>query len=97
MSQEYGVPIEEIEVENIVLKPGSKKGDGFSSDIAAVEFQAIFNGKTLDKYYIAKYAPDGNRGEVLKMVQYNLWFFATLVATLHKKFHRYWKYIILEF
>ena len=57
-------------MQNIILKPGSKKGDGFSSDIAAVQFQAIFNKKTLDKNYIAKYAPDGNRGEVLKMVKY---------------------------
>ena len=59
-------------MQNITLKPGSKKGDGFSSDIAAVNFLAIFNEKTLDKNYIAKYAPDGNRGEVLKKVNFSM-------------------------
>jgi len=50
------------------IKTGSKKGDGFSSDIAAVHFWASFNGEKLRKNYIAKYAPEGNRGEILKMV-----------------------------
>jgi len=58
-----------ITIEDVVLKPGSKKGDGFSSDIAAVHFKASFNGEVLDKVYIAKYAPEGNRGEMLKLVR----------------------------
>jgi hypothetical protein len=51
------------------LTIGSKKGDGFSADILAVQFQASFNGQKLEKNYIAKFAPEGNRGAVLKAVQ----------------------------
>ena len=68
LSKDYGVPTELIEVENFVLKPGSKKGDGFSCQIAAVQFQAKVDGKSIDKSYIAKYGPEGNRGEILTKV-----------------------------
>jgi hypothetical protein len=51
------------------LISGSKKGDGFSADILAVQFQATFNGEKVEKNYIAKFAPEGNRGAVLKAVQ----------------------------
>ena len=68
LSKDYGVPTELIEVENFVLKPGSKKGDGFACQIAAVQFQAKVDGKSIDKSYIAKYGPEGNRGEILTKV-----------------------------
>jgi hypothetical protein len=57
-----------VTIEDIELKPGSKQGDGFSSDIAAVHFLASFNGEKLRKNYIAKYAPEGKRGDWLKKV-----------------------------
>ena len=68
MSKENNVASESVEIENISIKAGSKKGDGFACDIAAVQFAATFNGQTLEKNYIAKYAPNGHRGEMLKLV-----------------------------
>ena len=68
VAAEHGITPDSVTVKDICLKPGSKKGDGFSSDIAAVHFKASFNGETHEKNYIAKYAPEGQRGEVLKMV-----------------------------
>ena len=57
-------------MENISIKSGSKKGDGFACEIAAVEFQAVIDGKTFNKNYIAKYAPEGHRGAMLKEVNH---------------------------
>ena len=68
MSKEHDVPAESIVIEDIIIRPGSKKGDGFACDIAAVQFQATFEGKKIEKNYIAKYAPEGNRGQLLKVV-----------------------------
>jgi hypothetical protein len=68
VSKEHDVPADGIVIEDIVIRPGSKKGDGFACDIAAVEFQATFEGKKIEKNYIAKYAPEGNRGQLLKVV-----------------------------
>ncbi len=68
MSKEHNVSPESVEIENISIKAGSKKGDGFACEIAAVQFEATFNGQKLEKNYIAKYAPDGHRGEMLKFV-----------------------------
>ena len=69
ISADHNVSEDSVTVDDVVLKPGSKKGDGFSSDIAAVHFKASFDGQELDKNYIAKYAPEGNRGAMLKMVR----------------------------
>ena len=71
VAAEHGVAADSVSIEGICLKPGSKKGDGFSSDIAAVHFKASFNGEILEKNYIAKYAPEGKRGEMLKMVTFS--------------------------
>ena len=63
-----GISVDEITIEDIVIKSGSKKGDGFACEIAAVQFTAIINGNPEENNYIAKYAPGGARGEMLKMV-----------------------------
>jgi len=47
---------------------GSKKGDGYAADIMAVQFQATFNDEKVEKNYIAKFAPEGKRGEILQSV-----------------------------
>jgi hypothetical protein len=50
------------------MRPGSKKGDGFSCEILAVDFSATFDGQTLSKEYIAKFAPGQARAEMLTVV-----------------------------
>ena len=37
-------------------------------EIAAVNFKAKFQGQTLDMNYIAKYAPEGSKGDFIKEV-----------------------------
>ena len=37
-------------------------------EIAAVKFKATFQGQTLEKNYIAKYAPEGPKGDFIKEV-----------------------------
>ncbi len=69
MSKEHNVAADIVAIENVSIKAGSKKGDGFACDIAAVQFEATFNGQKLEKNYIAKYAPNGHRGEMLKLVK----------------------------
>jgi hypothetical protein len=42
VAKEHNVPKETIEIENIRISAGSKKGDGFACEIAAVEvFQSF--------------------------------------------------------
>jgi hypothetical protein len=52
----------------VTFKAGSKLGEGFLAEIVAVHFDATFNKKTLEKNYIAKFAPGGTRGAYLKEV-----------------------------
>jgi hypothetical protein len=52
----------------VTFKAGSKLGEGFLCEIVAVQFLATFNHKTLEKNYIAKYAPEGTRGTYLREV-----------------------------
>ncbi len=68
MSNEHNVPVECIEISDTIIKAGSKKGDGFICEIAAITFQASFNGQRIEKNYIAKYAQDGPRNEMVKQV-----------------------------
>ena len=68
VSTEHGVPIEDITIEDINITAGSKKGEGFVCEIAAVKFKATFQGLTLEKNYIAKYAPEGPKGDFIKEV-----------------------------
>ena len=70
-SKEHNVQVDVIDIANNSIRDGSKKGDGFACEIAAVQFQPIFNGQMMEKNYIAKYvAPIGNRAEMLKLVKY---------------------------
>ena len=57
-----------MEIENISITAGSKKGDGFACDILAIQFHVTLDGQKIEKNYIAKYAPDGPRREMLKQV-----------------------------
>ncbi len=41
----------------IVFDAGSKKGDGFSSNIVAVDFEATVDGQRAEKSYIVKCDP----------------------------------------
>ena len=68
VSKEYAIYVSDIVVEDINIIAGSKKGDGFACDIAAVQFKAIFDGKQVSKSYIAKFAPDGPKADLLKQV-----------------------------
>jgi hypothetical protein len=69
VSNEHNVPVEDVEIDDIRIKDGSKKGDGFSCQIAAITFQASFNGQRIEKNYIAKFAEDGHRKEMVKQVE----------------------------
>jgi len=51
------------------MKPGSKKGDGFMCLIAAIDFKATVEGQKLKITYIAKFAPNGLRSEMLEQVR----------------------------
>jgi hypothetical protein len=67
VAAEHEVSVDEVSVDNVVIKVGKKKGDGFMCDIAAVEFDATVGKEKLRKNYIAKYAPcQGPRAELLK-------------------------------
>jgi len=68
VSNEHNVPVEDVEIDDIRIKEGSKKGDGFICQIAAITFQTSFNGKQIEKNYIAKFAEDGHRKEMVKQV-----------------------------
>ena len=68
VSTEHGVPADDVTIENVVITSGSKKGEGFICEIAAVKFVTSFNGQTLQKNYIAKYAPEGAKGVFIKEV-----------------------------
>lgn len=68
MAREHGVPVEAVTISDVSIKPGSKKGDGFMCLIAAIDLEATVSGQKLKKNYIAKYAPDGQRAEMLKKV-----------------------------
>lgn len=69
MAREHGVPVEAVTISDVSIKPGSKKGDGFMCLIAAIDLEATVSGQKLKKNYIAKYAPDGQRAEMLKKVE----------------------------
>jgi len=68
VAREHGVPAESVSVSDISIKAGSKKGDGFLCLIAAINFEATVQGQKLKKCYVAKYAPDGHRAEMLQQV-----------------------------
>jgi len=70
VSKEHNVQAESLVIENISIKAGSKKGDGFACDILAIQFNATINGQKIEINYIAKYTPDGPRREMLKQVIY---------------------------
>ncbi len=72
VANEHNVAADEVAVEDVVVVAGSKKGDGFVCDIAAVQFRASFDGQHLEKNYIAKYAPEGRRDELIRQVRFNL-------------------------
>ena len=69
LANEYNVAPDEVAVDNVVVVAGSKKGDGFVCDIAAVQFRASFDGRHVEKSYIAKYAPEGRRDEMVRQVR----------------------------
>jgi hypothetical protein len=71
VSNEHDVPADKINIDNISTKSGSKKGDGFVCDIAAVQFQATVDGQSFQKNYIAKFSPEGHREEMMKQVNKN--------------------------
>ena len=47
---------------------GSKMGEGFVCDIAAVDFDAVIDCQKFEKSYIAKFAPEGPKGIFIKEV-----------------------------
>jgi hypothetical protein len=62
------VSADAVVIGDVAFSPGSKKGDGFSCEILAVDFDTTVDGRKLSKRYIAKVAPDGPRAEMLKGV-----------------------------
>ena len=52
---------DDIVVESLNFKPGSKKGENFATEIAAVTIQFSIQGKKQNKIeYICKYNPPGS-------------------------------------
>ncbi len=68
VSKEHNVEAEGLEIENLSITAGSKKGDGFACNILAIEFDVTLNGEKMTKNYIAKYTPEGTRREMLRRV-----------------------------
>ena len=75
MAHEHQVPADSVSISDISIKSGSKKGDGFMCEIAAVDFHATVGGQELKKSYIAKLAPPGHRAELLRQVLQEIKFF----------------------
>ena len=48
---------------------GSKIGEGFVCDIAAIDVDAVVAGEQVRKQFIAKFAPDGPKGEFIRAVR----------------------------
>jgi len=69
VSKEYGVAEDTIQIEDLKVTPGSKVGEGFVCEIAAIRFNTIFKGEKIEKNYIAKYAPDGPKGDFIREVK----------------------------
>jgi hypothetical protein len=55
VANEHGIAVDGITVDDVVITSGSKKGDGFVCDIAAITFNATFDGRRVEKNYIAKF------------------------------------------
>jgi hypothetical protein len=70
VSKEHGFPPEAISIEDIVIKEGSKMGEGFACEIAAVQFTAKFGDQQLTKNYIAKFTPQGPSGSYVREVSF---------------------------
>ena len=68
MAREHGVPTDSVSILDVSIKAGSKKGDGFMCLIAAIDLEATVEERKLKKSYVAKYAPDGHRAEMLQQV-----------------------------
>jgi len=80
VSKEYAVPIDSVIIEDLKISPGSKKGDGYSCLISALDFVATIDNVKHEKHYIAKYANDDGRKAMLNMVY--LHYFSFLFASL---------------
>ena len=70
VTNEHDVGIDSVgDVLNVVIDAGSKKGDGFSSEIVTVDFDVVVNGENVHKNYVVKRDPGGDKGEMLKTVR----------------------------
>jgi len=83
VSKEYAVPIDSVIIEDLKISPGSKKGDGYSCLISALDFVATIDNVKHEKHYIAKYANDDGRKAMLNMVYLRYFLFLTCLI-LHK-------------
>ena len=58
IAKEFNVPMDDVTVDSVDMKPGSNKGDGFACEIGAATVQTTIKGqgkKELD--YICKFIP----------------------------------------
>ena len=78
---------------SVVFDAGSKRGDGFSSEVVAVDVGAVVDGTTISKNFIVKTNPGGEKGEMLATVNFSeeaklskSWIVKSVtVGTKHKK------------
>lgn len=68
MANEHGVDKEAVTIDDVSYSSGSKKGDGFVCDIAAINFNAIIDGKVFEKNYIAKFCSEKQREYMARKV-----------------------------
>ena len=68
MANEHGVDKEAVTINDVSYSSGSKKGDGFVCDIAAINFNAIIDGKVFEKNYIAKFCSEKQREYMARKV-----------------------------
>lgn len=68
MANEHGVDKEAVTIDDVSYSSGSKKGDGFVCDIAAIKFNAIIDGKVFEKNYIAKFCSEKQREYMARKV-----------------------------
>ena len=69
MANEHGVDKEAVTIDDVSYSSGSKKGDGFVCDIAAIKFNAIIDGKVFEKNYIAKFCSEKQREYMARKVK----------------------------
>jgi len=78
-----------VTVGDVTYSSGSKQGDGFVCDIAAITFKAVVEGRTFEKNYIAKFCSEKQREEMARQVCCHFAFFNVCLGGSDVRFYSY--------